>query len=111
MMQPWHILIVPREFQLHLKEIWQYDKKDIEKFDKNIKETDWNDKIGNVDDVDDMCNEFTKTFLEIARDCIPTKDIIVRENDKPWFNNTLRKEIRIRDRIRKKALKHNRVRL
>jgi len=56
-----------------------------------------------------MCNEFTKTFLEIARDCIPTKEIIVRENDKPWFNNTLRKEIRIRDRIRKKVLKHKRV--
>ena len=69
---------------------------------------DWNDKIGNFDDVDDMCNEFTKRFLEIARDCIPTKEIIVRKNDKPWFNNTLRKEIRIRDRIRKKVLKHNR---
>ena len=47
-----------------------------------------------------MCNEFTKTFLEIARDCIPTKEIIIRENDQPWFNNTLkRKEIRNRDRI------------
>jgi hypothetical protein len=55
-----------------------------------------------------MCNEFTKTFLEIDSDCIPTKEIIVRENDKPWFNNTLRKELPIRDRIRKKALKHNR---
>ena len=56
-----------------------------------------------------MCNEFTKTFLEIARDCIPTKEIIVRENDQPWFNNTLkRKEIRNRDRIRKQVLKHNR---
>jgi hypothetical protein len=59
---------------------------------KNINDIDWNDKIGNFDDVDDMCNEFTKAFLEIARDCILTKEIIVRENDKPWFNNTLRKE-------------------
>ena len=50
-----------------------------------------------------MCNEFTTTFLIIAKDCIPTKEIIVRENDKPWFNNTLRQEIRIRDRIRKKV--------
>ena len=84
------------------REIWQYDKIDIKKFVKNINDIDWNDKIGNVDDVDDMCNEFTKTFLVIARDCIPTKEIIVRENGKPWFNNTLRQEIRIRDRIRKK---------
>ena len=44
----------------------------------------------------------TTTFLVIAKDCLPTKEIIVRENDNPWFNNTLRQEIRIRDRIRKK---------
>ena len=87
------------------REIWQYDKIDIETFDKNINDIDWNDKIGNVDDVDDMCNEFTKTFLEIARNCVPTKEIIIRKNDKPWFNNTLKKEIRIRDRIRKKGFK------
>jgi regulator of replication initiation timing len=87
--------------------VWQYDKIDIGKFNKNIDDIDWNDKIGHFDDVDDMCNEFSKTFLEIDRDCIPTKEIIVRENDKLWFNNTLRKELRIRDRIRKKALKHN----
>jgi hypothetical protein len=49
------------------------------KCNKNINEIEWNDKIGNFDDVDDMCNEFTKTFLEIARDCIPTKEIIIRE--------------------------------
>jgi hypothetical protein len=87
--------------------VWQYDKIDIGKFNKNIDDIDWNDKIGHFDDVDDMCNAFSKTFLEIDRDCIPTKEIIVRENDKLWFNNTLRKELRIRDRIRKKALKHN----
>jgi hypothetical protein len=33
------------------REIWQYDKIDIEKFDKNINDIDWNDKIGNFDDV------------------------------------------------------------
>jgi hypothetical protein len=27
------------------REIWQYDKIDIEKFDKNINDIDWNDKI------------------------------------------------------------------
>jgi hypothetical protein len=65
----------------------------MDKFDKYINDIDWNDKKENFDDVADMCNEFTKTFLEIARDSIPTKEIIVRGNDKHWFNNTLRKEI------------------
>jgi hypothetical protein len=34
--------------------LYRYDKIDIEKFDKNINDIDWNDKIGNFDDVDDM---------------------------------------------------------
>jgi hypothetical protein len=51
--------------------------------------------------VDDMVKEFTKLFLDIARQCIPTKTITVRDYDKPWFNNEIRKEIRLRDRLRK----------
>jgi hypothetical protein len=29
---------------------------------------------------------------------------LIREKNKPWFSNEIRKEIRIRDRIRKKLL-------
>jgi hypothetical protein len=55
-----------------------------------------------------MCNPFTKTFLELARECIPTKTITVRYNDKPWFTSEMRKEIRIRDRLLKVILKNHR---
>ena len=48
---------------------------------------------------------FQKTFLQISSACIPSKAILIREKDKPWFSNEIRKEIRIRDRIRKKLLK------
>ena len=44
-------------------------------------------------------------FLKIAQECIPTKIITIRNNDRPWFNNEIRKEIRIRDRFRKTVLK------
>ena len=47
-----------------------------------------------------MVEEFTKLFLDIARQCIPTKTITVRDYDKPWFNNEIRKDIRLRDRLR-----------
>ena len=58
--------------------------------------------LSNFGDVDEMCEVFTAPFLEIARECIPTKTLTIRNNDKPWFNNKIRKEIRIRDRLRKK---------
>ena len=37
-------------------------------------------------DVDDMCLVFNDIFLSVARECIPTKVVTVRKNDKPWFN-------------------------
>jgi hypothetical protein len=38
----------------------------------------------NFDDVDDMCEEFSKTFLQISSACIPSKTILIREKDKPF---------------------------
>ena len=56
----------------------------------------------------DMVEEFTKLFLDIARQSIPTKTITVRDYDKPWFNNEIRKEIGLRDRLRKNVFKFGR---
>ena len=35
------------------------------------------------------------------------KKVLIRPNDKPWFNSELRQNIRRRDRLRRKALKSN----
>jgi hypothetical protein len=88
------------------REVWLYDKVDKQKIIEKLEIVDWITLLYQFDDVDDMCNQFTKTFLELARDpeCIPTKTVIVRYNDKPWFTNEVRKEIRIRDRLRKVML-------
>jgi hypothetical protein len=69
-----------------------------------MNEINWNEMIGFLNDVDNMVEEFTKLFLDIARQSIPTKTITVWDYDKPWFNNEIRKEIRLRDRLRKNVL-------
>ena len=56
-----------------------------------------------------MVEEFTKLVLDIARQSIPTKTITVRDYDKPWLNNEIRKEIRLRDRLRKNVFKFGKV--
>jgi hypothetical protein len=43
----------------------------------------WNEKLCNFDDVDDMCEIFSKTFLQISSACIPSKTILIREKDRP----------------------------
>jgi hypothetical protein len=86
------------------RNIWQYENTDLELFNNKMNEINWNEKIGILDDVDDMVEEFTKLFLDIARKCIPTKTITVRDYDKLWFTSEIRKEIRLRDRLRKNVL-------
>jgi hypothetical protein len=90
------------------REVWLYDKVDRQNNIEKLEIVDWRTLLCQFEDVDDMCNQFTKPFLELARECISTKTITVRYNDRPWFTSEIRKEIRIRDRLRKVMLKNHR---
>ena len=65
------------------REVWLYDKVDRQKNIEKLETVDWKTLLCQFEDVDDMCNQFTKTFIELARDCIPTRTITVRYNDRP----------------------------
>ena len=39
------------------------------------------------------------------KQCIPFKEVIIRKNDKPWYDSEIRKFSRQRDRQQSKALK------
>ena len=47
--------------------------------------------------------------MTLIKECIPDKSVVIRPKDKPWFDSALRKEIRIRNRLRKIALKSNKL--
>jgi hypothetical protein len=53
--------------------------------------------INNQTDMDISCNLFTKKFMQIAHECIPTNCVTIRPNDKIWMTSEIRKEIRIRE--------------
>jgi hypothetical protein len=72
------------------REVWLYDKVIKEIFIEKLETVDWITHVCPFEDVDDMCNQFTKTVLELARECISTKTITVRSNDKPWFTREIR---------------------
>ena len=48
---------------------------------------------------------FTKVCIEFAKLCIPNKTIVVREDDRPWYDSEIRRNSRKRDRLKKTALK------
>ena len=69
------------------------------KFSEQLDKIDWNALLSNLED-----EVFTATLLLVARECIPTKLVTIHINDKPC---KLRKEIRIRDGIRKQVQRFN----
>ena len=44
--------------------------------------------------------------MGICKLCIPSQKIIIREDDKIWFDSNLRTAIRLRDRLRRFYLKN-----
>ena len=88
------------------REIWLYNRCITESLRHDIQSTDWTTILNN-NTVDEASNRFTEELLKIARKNIPNKIVTIRKNDKPWFNNEIRKAIRKRDRLRKIAIKTN----
>ena len=42
-------------------------------------------------------------FIEFVKGCIPCKSIIVREDDKPWYDSEIQRNTRKRDRLKKES--------
>ena len=90
---------IPRTY----KTIWEYNKMDAEKLTKILMETDWNSIIEK--DIDTATVEFTSAILKAASKTIPTKTVPIRHRDKLWVTADLKRHIRKRDRLFKRAKK------
>ena len=88
--------------------IYNYSKLDSNKFCNLLTNVNWRNIIEN-DTIYLSAANFTDTFFEIAKQCMPAKTILVRQRDALWIND----EIRIltekrRKKIHKKAKQSNR---
>ena len=79
---------IPKEYPYH-RLIWQYSKGDYDGFRSAIMSTNWNECFV-TDNIDIVCKSWTEKLLSLARAFIPSKKVLLRPNDKPWYNNNLR---------------------
>ena len=82
--------------------IWDYSKANFDQFRNALSSADW-DSCFVDDDIEQSCNNWTTTFLQISRENIPNKIVTIRTKDKPFYNSELRRLKRKRDRLRKEA--------
>ena len=55
--------------------------------------------------VNEVCSFFTNMFIEFAKLSIPSKPIVVREDDKLWYDTEIRRDQRKRDRQLNQVIK------
>ena len=90
------------------RKIWQYKDADTDKLNYLIETFDWKHLLENTNSVEIASDKFSTEYLKLVRECIPEKTITIRPKDKPWFDSVLRKFIRKRNRLRRKALRSKR---
>ena len=85
------------------KTIWEYNKLDADKLTKILMDIDWNNITEK--DIDTATEEFTTVILDAAAKTIPTKTVPIRHRNKLWVTADLKRQIRKRDRLFKRAKK------
>ena len=85
------------------RKVWFYKRANFESLNKMISRQDWN--LINSLSVDEACDIFTTKIIDFCHACIPSKELTIRPNDKPWFDSQLKSLSRRRDRQKVKAIK------
>ena len=91
------------------RKIWLYNRGDYENFRSNIGNKEWDPLFNNQLSIDEITKNLTDTVLKLAADSIPNRIIAIRNNDLPWITSDIKKLMRKRNRLRRKAKKLNSV--
>ena len=94
---------IQKPFKRH---IWLYDKGDYNKYKRLLSENDWS-FISAANTVDEIADKVSSIVIEAAKQSIPFKEITVRPNEPPWINSNIKRQIRQRKRLFKRAKKSN----
>ena len=92
----------------YYREVWNYRNADSERLNQLIRSYNWDSIINDKCAIGDACINFTDVFLKFCKECISCQKVLIRQNDKPWFNSEIRHNVRLRDKLRKRFFKTKR---
>ncbi len=88
--------------------IWKYNDGDYEKLRTILSQTDWS-YLNGESSIEDKCQELTSSIQKAATESIPNKSAIIRPSDSPWITGHIRKLIRQRKILYRKAKRASNV--
>ncbi len=96
---------VPHQ-KCYKKTVWKYDNVNFDGLKQDLASTDWGTLFIN-DDIDITTTNVTDHILKLCDKHIPHKEILVRPSDPPWLTTDVKRLIRKRNRLHKKAKEKN----
>ena len=87
------------------RKIWKYAEGNYELYRQILAESDWEQILTGQPEY--VTEQISNTILNAATDSIPNKYVTIRPADPPWMHNEIRKLIRQRKRLHKKAKRLN----
>ena len=99
-------LIIPFDCEIktsYTRLIWLYKKANFENLKYKLSTQNWD--CLTEGSIEEACTTFTNIFLDMVKTCIPSKEITVRPDDKPWYDHEIRHFTLKRDRVKRKLTK------
>ena len=82
--------------------MWLYKKANIDLLKEKLSDYDWS--VLHEGSLDDACSKFTDIFLDMVKLCIPSNLVVVRPNDKSWYDSEIRHFTTKRDKLKCKLI-------
>ena len=89
------------------RKIWLYNQGDYDEYRRLLSMTDW-DSIFSSGNIDKITSDITMCILKTADKTVPNRVVTIRKKDPVWLTNEIRKLIRKKNRVHKKAKCYNR---
>ena len=89
------------------RQIWLFNQGDYNTYRESLANVDWDSVIAVNGDINQLTTAFTTLLTEKAKQSIPNKLVTIRKSDPPWINNKIRRLIRKRKRVHRKAKSTN----
>ena len=70
----------------YYREVWNYKNADTERLNQLMRTYDLDSIIKDICAIGEASTNFTDLFLKFYKECVPCKNVLIRQNDKPWYN-------------------------
>ena len=85
------------------RKVWYHNRADFGRLNELIENENW-DFIEFLT-VDESCKRFSEILLNHMSECISSKNVVIRPDDKPWYDFQLRRFTNYRNGQRKSAMR------